>query len=63
MGMRHGPSSLARLFADEAGQTTLEWALVLAAVGVPMIYVFGLLLGVLAENYRMVTFLELLPFP
>lgn len=54
---------LADLPADEAGQTTIEWALLIAVVGLPAITVFGWLLSTLAEHYRMVTFLELLPFP
>ena len=54
---------LARLSGDQAGQTTIEWALLIAAVGLPAITVFGWLLTILSENYRMVTFLELLPFP
>ena len=55
--------TLARLSADQTGQTTIEWALLIAVVGLPAITVFGWLLTILAENYRMVTFLELLPFP
>ena len=51
------------LHADRAGQTSLEWALLMACVGIPLIYVFALLLGALAEHYRMVSFLETLPFP
>jgi len=54
---------LGRLARDSAGQTTIEWALLLAVVGIPAITVFGWLLAILSENYRMVTFLELLPFP
>ena len=54
---------LAGLAADESGQTTIEWALLIAVVGLPAITVFGWLLSILAENYRLVTFLELLPFP
>ncbi|MFP3937292.1 MAG: Flp family type IVb pilin [Phycisphaerae bacterium] len=52
-----------RLHADQAGQTSIEWALLLGAVGVPMIYVMVLLLGALCEHYRMVTFIETLPLP
>jgi len=56
-------SNLVCLSADQAGQTTIEWALIIAAIGLPMLYVFGMLLGILSETYRMVTFVELLPFP
>ena len=54
---------LRRLWADERGQTTIEYALLLAVIGLPAIGVFGLMVAILAENYKMVTFLELLPFP
>ena len=49
---------------DEDGQTTIEWALLLAAVVLP---VFAFLRYVVLEAfvtyYRMVTFMETLPFP
>jgi len=61
--MRHLLDNLARLGGDQTGQTTIEWALLIGAVGLPAITVFGWLLAILVENYRMVTFLELLPFP
>jgi len=48
---------------DDTGQTAVEWTLVLAAFGLPMIYVFAMLLSILAEHYRMVAFMESLPFP
>ena len=54
---------LRRLWADDRGQTTIEYALLIAFIGLPAITAFGWLLAILAENYRMVTFLELLPFP
>jgi Flp pilus assembly pilin Flp len=54
---------LRRLWSDQRGQTTIEYALLLAAIGLPAVAAFGLMLAILAENYRMVTFLELLPFP
>jgi len=52
-----------RLAADQAGQTSIEWALIMACFGVPMVFVFGWLLSALAEHYRMVSFFETLPFP
>jgi len=61
--MRRLWHKLSRLVADQAGQTTIEWALLIAAVGLPAVTVFGWLLSILSENYRMVTFMELLPFP
>jgi len=51
------------LLSDQRGQTTVEWALLMAVVGIPLLLVFYLFLDIIAENYRLVTFLELLPFP
>lgn len=61
--MRATIGRLRRFGRDQAGQTTVEWALILAGFGVPMIYAFSVLLSLLAEHYNMVTFLETLPFP
>ena len=51
------------LHADQAGQTSLEWALLMACVGIPLLMVFRWLLGALVEHYRMISFFETLPFP
>ena len=48
---------------DQTAQTTVEWALLLVGIGIPLIYVFGWLLDTLAELYKMVSFVETLPFP
>ena len=42
---------------------TIEWALVLAAVALPMYFVVVLCVNVLVAHFQMVTFLETLPFP
>jgi len=52
-----------RFAADRRGQTTLEWALLLLVFALPMIWIIGWLFKALSEHYRMVTFLETLPFP
>jgi len=52
-----------KLSADEIGQTTIEYALLLAAVALPMMFVFRMLLAILAELYKMTAFLIGLPFP
>lgn len=52
-----------KLSADETGQTTIEYALLLAAVALPMMFVFRMLLSILAELYKMTAFLIGLPFP
>ena len=51
------------LAGDQAGQTTVEWALLLGAFGIPLVYLVVLLLGALGEHYRMVTLIETLPLP
>ncbi len=56
-------SAAQNLLRGQSGQTTIEWTLLLVGFVLPMIYVFRLLLAVLAEHYKMVTFLETLPFP
>ena len=48
---------------DNAGQMTLEWALVLAAFALPMFFVIRICMNVLVAHFQMVTFLETLPFP
>lgn len=54
---------IAMLSADESGQTTLEYALLLAAVVLPLIVVFRMLLAILAGLYEMIVFMIGLPFP
>jgi hypothetical protein len=51
------------LLADERGQMTLEWALVLAAFALPMFFVIRTCMEILVAHYQMVTFLITLPFP
>ncbi len=59
--------SLARrirtIAADATGSVTVEYSLLLAAFGIPMIFVFRLLLAALAEYYKMITFHVTLPLP
>ena len=47
----------------EEGQITIEWTLLMVAFGLPMIYVFGLMLSVLVGHYRMISCILSLPFP
>ena len=49
--------------SDETGAAVLEYTLLLAVFGIPMVYVFGWLLSLMVEHYGMVTFLETLPLP
>jgi Flp pilus assembly pilin Flp len=48
---------------DQCGQTTVEWSLLLAAFGLPMIYVLAMLLATLAGHYRTLTCVLTLPMP
>lgn len=54
---------VASLVGDQAGQTTVEYALLLAVFALPMFFIFVKLLDVLAGHYGMLTFIETLPFP
>ena len=54
---------LRRLYRQPEAQLTLEWTLLLAAVALPMYWVFRVCLSVLAAHFRMVTFMETVPFP
>ena len=58
-----GQRTIREFHGDRAGQTTMEWVLLLVGIGIPLIYVFGLLLDALAELYKMVSFIVTLPFP
>ncbi|MFW6132652.1 MAG: hypothetical protein ACOC8F_02055 [Planctomycetota bacterium] len=51
------------LHGDQDGATTVEWALVMAGIGLPLFWVFTMILEAVAEDYRMLTFLETLPLP
>ena len=52
-----------RLLGDQRGQTAVEYAMLLALIGLPSIVLLNLLLSLLAEHYHMVVFLETLPMP
>ena len=54
---------LKRLGADDSGQMTVEWALVLALVALPMYFVCATCLKLLVAHFQMIAFLETLPFP
>lgn len=51
------------LLRDESGATTLEWALLLAAVVLPSYFILQTALATVVEYYRMMTTLNALPFP
>ena len=56
-------ATVKKIVSDDSGQATIEWALVLAAVALPMYFIIVVCLNLLVAHYRMVTFMETLPFP
>ncbi len=52
-----------RLHRDQRGATTLEWALLLAGIGLPAVVIMISALNLLVAHYRMMTLLNSLPFP
>ena len=54
---------LRRLLAEQAGATTLEWALLLGVIAIPSYYIIQMALNVLVTHYQMITTLNALPFP
>ncbi len=62
-GQAKKPAHPLGVAADCAGQMTVEWAIVLAAVALPMFFVIRLGLNVLVAHFQMLTFLQTLPFP
>ncbi len=57
------PNAWPALWRDQGGQTTLEWTLLLATVGLPAIVMFAMMLATLTEYYRMVVYLVSVPLP
>ena len=54
---------ISRLLGDQDGAVPLEWSLLLAVFGIPLIGVFAMLLSTLAAHYRMMSFILSLPYP
>lgn len=55
---------MARRFGrDERGTMTLEYALLLAVIGIPLIAIFAVALDLMVSHYQMTTFLNGWPFP
>ena len=54
---------LRSLPADRRGSLTLEWALILAAVALPMAGLFQLCLHLLGAVYESITLMNSMPFP
>ena len=54
---------ITRFWLDQRGQATLEYALMLAAVVLPLMVVFRRLLQALSDMFALVTLMQSLPFP
>ncbi len=54
---------LRRLMRDQRGATTLEWALLLGAIGIPSYYIIQAALSALVAHYQMIITLNALPMP
>ena len=54
---------ITRFWLDQRGQATLEYALMLAAVVLPLMMVFRRLLQALSDMFALVTLMLSLPFP
>ena len=52
-----------RFWADQDGATSLEWALLLAAVAVPAYWLMTAGIDLMIGYYQMMTTLNALPFP
>ncbi len=61
--MSNATNRTIRLHRDETGQTSIEYALLLAFIVLPLFFLFRLLLQILAAHYALITFFETLPFP
>jgi hypothetical protein len=57
------PRTLAQLLKGDSGATTLETALLLAAIALPSYVILQACLGMLVDHYRMTTTLLALPLP
>ncbi len=55
--------SWTRSLADESGATSLEYALLLAAIAIPSYWAIKFALAALTGHYQMMTTINSLPFP
>jgi len=62
--MKKMRSSLAiRLGADDRGQATVEYTLLLTVFGIPLLVLFAAMLAALSSYFEMVSLMETLPLP
>lgn len=60
---RQATEGVQAVLGDEAGATTLEWALLLVVMGIPAYWMAKIALNTLLAYYAMATTLNGLPFP
>jgi Flp pilus assembly pilin Flp len=53
----------ARIVADDRGQATVEYTLLLAVFGVPLLVLFAAMLAALSSYFEMVSLIETMPLP
>ncbi|MCC6580547.1 MAG: hypothetical protein IT440_08905 [Phycisphaeraceae bacterium] len=61
--LRQAGALAGELATDQQGATTLEWALLLGGVGIPMYFAIQLMMNLLMSYYGMMTTLNALPLP
>jgi|GEM_PF-2692898 len=55
--------SLRGFDSDQTGQTTVEYALLLGGFALPIYWLLMILLSMLADFYKMISFLHGMPLP
>lgn len=61
--LRVAKRKLQRLHRQTSGASTLEWVLLLAAIGLPAYWIISMALAALTGHYHMITTLIHMPFP
>jgi Flp pilus assembly pilin Flp len=51
------------LCVDDRGQATVEYTLLLAAFGIPLMVLFAAMLRALGQYFQMISLLETMPLP
>lgn len=55
--------SVPRILSDETGATMVEYTIIVAAIAIPMYFLFRIAMDTLLGHYAMMTFLNGWPFP
>lgn len=54
---------VSKIFHDQRGANSIEWALLLGAIAIPSYFIIQAALNALVLHYQMITTLNALPFP